>query len=69
MSKAYSYYYRDDWVNDLQELVSLDLTESNVQVETNVSTTNFIVDGMIQSSDNRQCITMPKHHHKYMLTM
>jgi hypothetical protein len=51
MSKAYSYYYRDDWVNDLQELVSLDLTESNVQVETNVSTCNLIVDGMMQSSN------------------
>jgi hypothetical protein len=51
MSKAYSYYYRDDWVDDLQELVSLDLTESNVQVETSVYTSNLIADGLIQSSN------------------
>jgi hypothetical protein len=51
MSKAYSYYYRDDWVDDLQKLVSQDLLESNVQVETCVTTSNIISDGMIQSSN------------------
>jgi hypothetical protein len=51
MSKAYSYYYRDDWVDDLQELVSLHLTESNVQVETTVSTSDLVANGLIQSSN------------------
>lgn len=50
MSKEFSYYNTDSFIDDLQELVSLDLSQSNVHIDTHVTTSNILADGVVYSS-------------------
>lgn len=51
MSKEFSYYNTDSFIDDLQELVSLDLSQSNVHIDTHVTTSNILADGVVYSSN------------------
>lgn len=47
MTSRYSYTYKEDFIEDVDQLVDIDLTGSNMNVSTSITTSNLVADGLI----------------------